>query len=124
MYGTLNNVQQFGDAETGFGIAVENSVLMLSGWGFWGSDLAARLTPAVLDACRKAGRTISAVIDGTRLRPQGDAGQEALQDMLGKLRQLGVTGATITVSSALTRMQLMRIVKDAGVKELVQFSSP
>ena len=117
-------MQQFGDDDSGFTVTVDNQVVRLIGWGFWEPVLAARLTPAVVEACRKAGRVTELDFDGARLRPQGDGGQEAIATLLGKTRQLGIAAIVIGVSSALTKMQLMRIVKEAGVKDIVQYAGP
>jgi hypothetical protein len=91
------------------------------GWGFWGPDVAQAFDKSVLSGCRLAGAS-RLVLDMTDLKPMRDEGQRAFASTLTMLKMVGVTQAVLITSSPLTKLQLLRIVKDSGAKDLVLFA--
>jgi hypothetical protein len=116
-------VQRFGNDDSGFSITNEEVAhVRVEGWGFWDPDVAADFERATLEACREAQRPLQLELDMTRLRPQRDEGQAAFKRLLAALTALGAERAVVRAASALTKMQLMRIVRENTPKGLVEFS--
>lgn len=104
-------MERFGSDEAGFSIDLRGSVVLVRVWGFWAADLAAEFAPAVLAACRAASRPLRILLDGARLKPQNDAGEQAFRALFTSISQSGLTHAALVVTNTLTKMQLKRITK-------------
>lgn len=109
--------------EEGFEVSPDQAARAISvrAWGFWSSELASRFAQAVIDACRAHRDLTSLIIDARGLRPQREAGEQALGSMMAALPRLGIARAQVTTDSPLTRLQLLRIAKEREVKSLFEF---
>lgn len=92
-------------------------------WGFWRMEVATLFARNVVIECRAAGEPIGLLVDVTRLLPQRDEGQTAFGELMIALRTLGLSGVVVVVSSTITKMQLLRIAKERGVRDWSYFSS-
>lgn len=114
----------FGDAESGF--SVEHNagarIVRVRAWGFWRLEVAAGFARAVVSECR-VGETVGLLVDVTHLLPQRNEGQTAFGELMIALRTIGLVGVAVVVSSTITKMQLLRIAKERGVRDWSYFSS-
>jgi hypothetical protein len=62
-------------------------------------------------------------MDMTQLKPLREEGQQAFAALFGLLRGLRVGTTTIATASHLTRLQLIRLVAEHGVKSSIQFTT-
>jgi hypothetical protein len=115
-------MQTFGSETEGFAVGLSDGAraIHVRVWGFWSAELATRFVSAVVAECSNH-RIPLMTIDATELRPQRDAGQDALGALMSALPALGVTRARVTTASPLTRLQILRISKERAVKDLIQF---
>jgi hypothetical protein len=122
MRAEATSTRTFGTDAEGFavGMSEDASSVQVRVWGFWSSDLAARFVGAVTSACSSFA-VPRMILDATELKPQRDAGQEALAALMATLSALRITRVVVMTASPLTRLQLMRIVKERGIKHLVPF---
>src|SRR5262245_59930825 len=107
-----------GDAEAGFAIEVDSAkkVLRIRAWGFWGDALAESLGPSLLENGRADAS--EAVVDAKDLKPQRESGQRAIAALFDALSKLKIPRATMVVTNALTRLQIMRIAKERTTKDV------
>ncbi|MCC6872966.1 MAG: hypothetical protein IT378_01555 [Sandaracinaceae bacterium] len=112
-----------GDTEAGFSVELDEATrtVTVRGWGFWNADVALAFATAVLGACRR-GRATGLVFETSELRPQREEGQEAIATMLAGLGLAGVARVSVVTRNPLTRLQILRIVKERNLKDLVQLS--
>jgi len=117
-------VQRFGDDEAGFSVDVDTTAraVKIDGWGFWDPKVAAAFDSIVIEVCRGAPRGSDVSIDMGRLKPMRDEGQSAVAHVVSTLAQLKVGTIAFTTTSHLTKLQLMRIVRDAAPKDRVSFT--
>jgi hypothetical protein len=78
---------------------------------------------AVTEVCKASPRGASLLLDMTQLKPLREEGQQAFGALLGLLRGLGIGKTTIATTSHLTRLQLIRLVAEHGVKSSIQFTT-
>ncbi len=104
-------MQQVGNEDAGFSVDVDSATnaIRVRAWGFWGADIAAEFRTVVPDACRNRPRGASLAFDMTALKPMRDEGQQAFGSVLAALPRLGITDATVSTSSQLTKLQLLRL---------------
>src|SRR5258708_6204832 len=116
------STQTFGTDAEGFAVGTGEgaSSVQVRVWGFWSPDLAARFVGAVTSACASF-PVPRMTIDATDLRPQRDAGQDALATLMAALPALRITRVVVTTASPLTKLQMMRFVKERALKHLVEF---
>ncbi|HVY44654.1 MAG TPA: hypothetical protein VHB21_02200 [Minicystis sp.] len=107
---------RFGSDEAGFSIDAIASSVKVRAWGFWDAATAARFPPAVFEALAAAGPRAELLVDVTELKPQREAGQAALHEVIEGTVRLGLRRAELVVTNAITRMQLARIVREAGAR--------
>jgi hypothetical protein len=115
MSSVVERTMEFGDAEGGFSVGLDEvrRTIEVRAWGFWAADVAVKFPGAVLTETRRGlGSATRLVIDGAGLKPQRDEGQEAFAEILSALKGIGITRALIATDSPLTRLQLLRIVKE------------
>ena len=114
-----------GDDESGFSVDVDAPVggVQVTAWGFWGVDVARRFVPTVSGACRAAAGHARLSMDMTRLKPLRDEGQDAVGNLFSALSELGIRQVSVSTSSHLTKLQLMRIAKGRAPKTAVEFVS-
>lgn len=113
-----------GNDEAGFSLSVEadDSALEIVGFGFWSRETASSFFPAVRDALNIHPRVTRLVFDYRDLKPLRDEGQDGFRQVLIALRTMTHPSALIITSSPLTRLQLLRIVKESGCSDLVEFA--
>ncbi len=107
-------MQRFGDETEGFTVERAAAGIRLKTWGFWGADLATKFVPAVVAALRETPSEGNLEIDVSELRPLRDEGQRAFEQLLKQLTTSGSRDVVIRNSSALTKLQMMRLVRDIG----------
>lgn len=95
--------------------------LRVTGWGFWGPEVARRFEQAVVVAYRQCSLPATLVLDMSELKPMRDEGQRAFAAALRQVMLLGVQATTVITSSHLTKLQLMRIAKEVNALDKVQF---
>ena len=112
-----------GDDIAGFTVdfdAATNTV-HVKAWGYWNVQVALAFPGIVREACAKRLEP-TLLMDMTELKPMREEGQQAFGALLESLSSLGVVRTTVTTSSHLTRLQLLRVSSDAGKRELVLFT--
>jgi hypothetical protein len=110
-----------GDNEDGFSVETEvGGEVRVGCWGFWSVETAAAFEPTVCRACGSR-RGVSVVFDMTRLKPMRDQGQAAFGRVMARLSSLGVAGASVVTVSQVTKLQLLRLVREHAAPGLVQF---
>ncbi len=114
----------FGSDDEGFSIGrgTAAGTLSVRVWGFWTDDTAGKLVGSVIAACGSAECT-ALTIDAGDLKPLRDAGQEALGALFAALPAYKVRRIVVTAAGALTRLQLLRIIKERATPNLVQFGA-
>ena len=112
-----------GSEEEGFTVRFdeESGAIHVRAWGFWSPETAAQFAPTVIDTCRSSQHRKSLVLDVAGLRPQREFGQLAFGALMTALPELGVLRASVTADSSLTRLQLLRIATECGVRRMVHF---
>ena len=117
-------IEQVGDNQAGFSVEFDQSdgTLRVRGWGFWSASVAAQFGNAVTDACHHCPRGMALIMDMTDLKPMRDEGQVSVGIFMKALPRLGISKTTVMTSSHLTKLQLLRLATEFGVKELMQFS--
>jgi hypothetical protein len=117
-------MQSFGTAETGFSIEPDPSggEVRVICRGFWGSALAYQFEYALRMAWREVGAGSQLVLDMSEFKPARDEVQRALAAVFGTLRGHSVAKVRVLTTSQLTKLQLLRIVRESGLGEAVTFS--
>ena len=97
-------------------------VLRLTAWGFWSIEVSLSFEQLAIDARRQEPTTRELVLDMSRLKPLRDEGQRSIAKLLALLPELGITRTTVLTTSQLTKLQLLRIVRESGAKDQVVFA--
>jgi hypothetical protein len=115
-------MQTFGTEAEGFAVGPSEGAqaIHVRVWGFWSAELASRFVSAVGAECSRLRLTLM-TMDATQLKPQREAGQEALGALMGALPALGITRVRVITTSPLTRLQILRISKERAIKDLIEF---
>lgn len=113
-----------GDEIAGFSIAPEAGDLILKvvGHGFWDADVARSFCPRVRDAILSCPRVTRFVFDFRGLKPLRDEGQAGFAQVLSILRSSAPPHVSVLTSSPLTKLQLLRIVKESGGGDWIEFN--
>ena len=113
----------FGDPESGFAVSfdIATRTVRVDGWGFWGVGIAPRFREAVLEAFRVGPSARRLELELTRLKPLREEGEEAWLHLVTNLPKMGVEEIVVATNS-LTKLQLLRLVRQSVSKNLVQFS--
>ena len=101
----------------------ELGLVRVCGWGFWTPTVSASFAFTVAEVCKASPKGASLLMDMTQLKPLREEGQQAFGALLGLLRGLGIGKTTVATASHLTRLQLMRLVAEHGVKGSIQFTT-
>lgn len=99
-----------GDESNGFSIQQEEGALRIRMWGFWEQELSALFIKALSNLQRSPPGAL--VVDLLRLKPQREAGQEALGALVALPQALGLAEAAAYSDNVLTRLQFARIAKE------------
>lgn len=114
--------KKVGDASGGYSVGAEapSAEVQVTAWGFWSIDVATSFRTTVLEACatRLPKRL---VLDMRALKPMRDEGQQGVSALMAALPRLGIERATVITSSPLTKLQLLRIVRESVAKDRVDF---
>jgi hypothetical protein len=116
-------VETIGDPDAGFSVQydAEVGVVRVVGWGFWSIEVSVRFDEAVRTACGSAPAGTRVLMDMTHLKPLRDEGQRAFGAAVEALKRLGNTELSVVTTSHLTKLQLMRLAKEAGALDSTQF---
>jgi hypothetical protein len=102
-------------------LANATGTLRLSVWGYWTPDVARTFASDGLAAAQKLSAAGVLLVDAADLKPQGSDGQEAWRAFFRGLVPLTFARATVLGGNALTRMQLARLLREAGLDGRVEF---
>lgn len=113
-----------GDEIAGFSITAETGDLVLKvvGHGFWDVDVARSFCPRIRDAIISYPRLTRLVFDFRGLKPLRDEGQAGFAQVLSILRSSAPPQVSVLTSSPLTKLQLLRIVKENGGGDWIAFN--
>lgn len=112
-----------GDEVAGFSVSLEvgDSALRIVGYGFWAAETAQNFFPSVRDALLARPNVSRVVFDFRTLKPLRDEGQQGFLQLLVALRGLTHPNVCVLTSSPLTKLQLLRIVKESGCSNWIEF---
>ena len=116
-------IVRVGDNEAGFSVDIDpsGSTVEVRAWGFWNATVAAQFGDKVNRACLSCATGASLVMEMSDLKPMRDEGQDSFGQLMKSLPRLGLSKTLITTTNQLTKLQLLRLVSQSGVKNLVQF---
>lgn len=116
-------MQKIGSDDAGFSLELKGgeNLIEIVGWGFWGEDIATSFGYMVIEVCRYAPRGVHLSMDMNRLKPLRDEGQKAFAQVIANLGAFRIGEVSVTTSSHLTKLQLMRIARESGPKDRVRF---
>jgi hypothetical protein len=113
-------MKRSGNDQAGFSVDLDApaKTVRVVAWGFWSPDVATAFGDAVVEAGGRA--TVAHLdFDMTRLKPMREEGQAAWRKVMTALPKLGaITQVSVTTGSQLTKLQLLRIAKDAAGRSL------
>jgi hypothetical protein len=118
-------MKRVGDATAGFSAVFDPDAgaVKVRGWGFWPPGVSSSFATSVSEVCSASPRGASLVVDMTDLKPLREEGQQSFCTLLRLLRGLGVGKTTVATSSHLTKLQLLRLVSEHGLRDAIQFTS-
>lgn len=118
-------MKRVGDTAAGFSVVFdpESAAVKVRGWGFWSAAISSSFATSVSEVCNANPRGSALVIDMSDLKPLREEGQQAFSMLMRLLRGLGVGKTTVATTSHLTKLQLLRLVADQGMKDSVQFTN-
>jgi len=116
-------IARVGDNEAGFSVNIDPSgnTVEVRAWGFWSVTVAAQFGDTVSQACLSCAKGATLVMEMSDLKPMRDEGQDSFEQLMKSLPRLGLSKTLITTTNQLTKLQLLRLVSQSGVKNLVQF---
>jgi hypothetical protein len=112
-------MQRTGNDQEGFSLEfdVTSGTLLVTAWGFWSAAVAVAFGDAVVDTPMRGVRRIA--FDMTRLKPMREEGQAAWSKVMSELSKIGaVAKISVTTASQLTKLQLLRIAREAAGKNM------
>ncbi|MBN1605435.1 MAG: hypothetical protein JW940_02320 [Polyangiaceae bacterium] len=109
---------QYGNDNQWFGVEVVGDAVVVTAGGFWSSELCAELGPAVMLALRAKGRGTRLTFELADLRTLRDEGLAAFRALIVRALANGAPAVTVRVSSALTRLQMLRMARELGRREV------
>jgi hypothetical protein len=107
-------LSRYGDENQGFTVDVIGEAVVVTAFGFWSAELAAQLGSAVTPLLGVERRRAALIFDVGGLRPLRDEGQAALYALILHALAVGVSEVVVRASSALTKLQMLRIVRQIG----------
>lgn len=114
--------KQFGDPTGGFSVAMDaaGGEVTVVAWGFWSVEVAMSFEGPTREACSHPSVS-KLVLDMTSLKPMRDEGQKGVGDVIRELPPLGINTITVITSSQLTKLQLLRLARETGMKDAINF---
>lgn len=109
-----------GDSDQGFTVESESEGLLVTTWGFWSVDFVREFLPAVLGALDSRGKGSALLIDLKQLRPLRDEGQAAFRTLMTRALAEGVARIELRGASALTKLQMLRLIRELGAPEKIR----
>ena len=118
-------MKRIGDAAAGFSVVFDPSAgaVQVRGWGFWSATISSSFAASVAEVCKASPSGSSLAIDMTELKPLREEGQEAFGTLMRHLRELRIGKIIVATTSQLTKLQLLRLVAEHGMKDSVQFTN-
>lgn len=118
-------MKSVGDASAGFSVEFDPEIgaIRLRGWGFWSVAVSTSLPTAVAEVCKASPKGSALVMDMNALKPFRDEGQKSFGALIRMLPGLGVAKTSVQTASQLTRLQLLRLVAEHGMKHAVEFTT-
>ncbi len=119
---TWEHMERVGDDFAGFSVEFDRAdrVMHVRAWGFWSQEVATSFDNVVGKACLRQSPWMELLVDMDELRPMRDEGQKSVGQFFARMKSLGVSGATVRASSPLTRLQVIRIVNERGLKDMIR----
>jgi hypothetical protein len=109
-------MKRVGSDDAGYSVETGALGVRVRAWGFWDASLAAGFAKAVVEALDQSTVRSQLLVDAIALKPQRDEGQEAFRAMIRDTAKLGLPRAELLVTNAITKMQLGRILREAGAR--------
>jgi hypothetical protein len=118
-------MKRFGDAAAGFSAEFDTEIgtVRVRGWGFWSASVSAAFPTAVYEVCKASPKGSSLAMEMNELKPLREEGQRSFGALIRMLPGLGVGKVSVCTASHLTRLQLLRLVAEHGMKDAVEFTS-
>lgn len=112
-----------GDDSAGFYVERDDAAKLVRvvAWGFWSVTVATPFSRLIIESCRAVPAGSSLLLDLSQLKPMRDEGQAAFSIALTMLRGMGWGPISLVTTSHLTKLQLMRIIKQAWPTAAVEF---
>jgi hypothetical protein len=105
-------LKKFGNEREGFSIERRSDCIVVSAHGFWSANFADQFVPAVVPALLEDGRGTRLTLELAALRPLRNEGQAAFKSLIVQALAAGTTDLLILAPSALTKLQMLRIVRE------------
>lgn len=99
---------------------VGTAEVQVKAWGFWSVEAAAAFRTTILDACTPL-TCKRLLLDFRALKPMRDEGQQGVSAVMAALPKIGIERVIVITSSQLTKLQLLRIVRETTAKDRVEF---
>lgn len=117
-------MKRVGSNEAGFSAGFDSptKTIYVKAWGFWDVDVAVAFGKTVKDTCINSPNGSKLIMDMNDLKPMRDEGQSSFIELMGVLPGIGVVGTTIMAKNQLTKLQLLRLIVEAGAKDKVRFT--
>jgi len=109
-----------GDADQGFTVESRPEALWVTTWGFWSVEFVPAFLPAVIEGLENRPRGCALVFDLKRLRPLRDEGQAAFRTLMTKALADGVVSIELKGPSALTKLQMLRLIRELGEQQRIR----
>jgi hypothetical protein len=77
----------------------------------------------VYEVCKASPKGASLLMDMSELKPLREEGQKSFGALIRMLPGLGIAKTSVHTSSQLTKLQLLRLVAEHGMKNAVEFTS-
>lgn len=116
-------IARVGERGSGFVVELDpqDGCLRTTGEGFWSEEVASAFFPTVSEALQAHPKVSRFVFDFRALKPLRDGGQLGFEQLLRLLAMRLHPAVSILTASPLTKLQLLRIVKESGSVAWVQF---
>lgn len=118
-------MKSVGDANAGFSAEFdsESSAVRVRAWGFWSASISNSFPTVVYEVCKSSPKGSSLVLDMNDLKPLREEGQKSFGALVRMLPGLGVGKTSVRTASQLTKLQLLRLVAEYGMKDTVEFTA-
>jgi hypothetical protein len=101
---------------------VGTEAVRIRAWGYWPDEVVDAFVRDAAILCRELAPSATLGIDAGELKPQGSEGQDALRAFFRAVASLAFAKGTLFADNVLTRMQLTRLLREAGVDSRLTFA--